>query len=291
MNILEMKAHPLAAEMPKLAKHELRALEESMKLQGFDKRFPVVVWFDPKLNEERILDGVNRRDVAKKLGLDQVPFTRYDGTYEDAVNFVASRQLGRRSPTSSQRASIMAVHRKRLKECGKVINLEDAAEQAGVSLSQMEKASAVANKSKKVIQKAIEGKLTVTKAANQLKRIMPEEFTPGDPWDEIQKTTDKLTAAEEKLVEWANEYLDPVLDRRGAEMLRANLVSRGRMVAGKRVLGLAMIEEIVQTIRRNKMKGPCPTCKGAGCSDCGNRRYITAHELAQTKNAERNGKK
>lgn len=290
MNILELKPHPLAAEMPALAKHEAQALEDSLESQGFDEGLPIVVWTDPAIGEPRVLDGVNRLAKAKKLGLSRIAWRPFEGDAKAAAEFVFSRQMGRRSPDASQRAAIMALHRRRMKEYGVEIGLEEAKDRAGVSISQMEKASAVAAKSKKFATKVVRGELTVARAAGKLKRAVPEEHD-DDPKVEIERTTEKLKGAIDALEKWASEYLDPVLDRRGAEMLKANLSSRGRVVAGKRVLGLALIEEMIQTIKRNIKKDWCKTCNGAGCADCHDRRYVTAHEYAQTKNAERNGKK
>lgn len=286
MNILDMKPHPLALMLPKLAKHEDEALENSMK-EGFDEGLPVVVWLDPSIGEDRILDGVNRRDKAKKLGITQIPVRRFDGDATEAARFVAYRQLGRRSPDPSQRAAIMAHFRKDLG-----LDLDEAAHVAGVSVSQMEKASALANKSPTHLTRVVRGELTVSRAVNKLKRTLPEasEDAATDPLQEINRTTDRLRGAIDALVKWAEDYLDPVLDRRGAEMLKANLSSRAKVVGGKKVLGLAMIEEMVQTIKRNMPKAPCPTCKGTGCSDCGDRRYITAHEVAMQKNHDRSQK-
>lgn len=287
MNILEMKPHPLAAKMPAQAKHERAALKQSMEEQGFDPKEPIVIWNDPKLGEDRILDGVNRRDVAKELGIDRIPTIRFEGDRLAAVKYVHFRQIARRSPNPSQRAAIVASYREDLG-----LGIEKAAEVAGVSVSQMEKASSLKKKSKKLSARAMRGEISVNQAIKSIERITPETHDANeDPWDEIQATKERLIAARAALIEWSNKYLDPCLDRRGGEMLKAAIGSRARVVAGKRVEGLGMIEEMLAIIQRNMPNEKCPVCKGAGCDECKNRRYITAHEKAQAKNAERNGAK
>jgi len=285
MNILDMKPHPLCARMPKPAAHVRAALKRSMELQKFDKGEPVVIWNDPAIGEDRILDGLNRRDMAKELGITDIPVARFVGSFKEAAQLVGYRQFGKRNPDKSQSAAMMATFREDMD-----LTLEEAADMIGASISLMEKASALNGKSKRYARKAIKGEITVGRAVNQLKRTTPESHTDGeDPWIEIQKTRDRLTALEDELVKWSEE-LDAALDRRGGERIKAVLQSRMKIVAGKSVPGLAMVEEILMTIKKNKPKERCKTCNGTGCQDCGNRRYVTAFELSAMKNAERGTK-
>jgi hypothetical protein len=277
-----MKPHPLAEAMPKQEKHVLAALEESMKKRGFDKRDPVIIWNDPAIGEDRILDGVTRVKVATKLDIDRIPWTRFEGDEKEAIDFVHFRQIARRSPSSGQRAFIVAAYRTKMG-----LGIEEAAAVAGCSISQMEKASAVAHSSKKFTAMGLRGEISPSAAANRLKKITPEESpAEGDPKHEIERTKEGLSALEDELNDIAKK-LDTLLDRRGGEMLALSLKSRGRIVGGKRVEGYALVDEMIQTIRRNKPAGWCETCKGAGCQDCGSRRYVTAHEKAASRNGKR----
>jgi NADH:ubiquinone oxidoreductase subunit E len=282
VNISEMKPHPLAAGMPKQDPYVLEALERSLTEQGFDKRDPVVIWLDPAIGEDRILDGVTRRDTAVKLKIDRIPWTRFEGDRTAAIKFVKGRQLARRSNTSGQRAFIVAAFRKELG-----LGLEEAAQEAGCSISQMEKASAVTHSSKKYSAMGIRGEISPSAAAARLRKLTPEQAPAGDdPKHEIERTKDALTAIEDELAEIAKK-LDALLDRRGGEMLALSLKSRARVVGGKRVEGYALVDEMIQTIKRNKPAGWCETCKGAACQDCGSRRYTTAHEKAANRNGKR----
>ena len=282
MNVIDMEPHPLCSGMPKQAKHEVLALEESMRLQGFDKGEPVIVWLDPKIGEDRILDGRHRRDTAKKLGITEIPTARFEGSASDAAKFVTFRRCARWGGAAGQRATIFANNRSKFN-----LTLESAAELAGVSVSTMEKASTVVNKSKKHTNRVIKGEMSLTTAINQLKRTIPETHTDGeDPWIEIQRTIDACTAVEHDLQKIA-ERVDAICGRRGGEQIKANLQSRKKIVGGQLVPGLAMVEEMIVTIRKNKPKERCKTCNGAGCGECGDRRYVTAFEQAAMRNAER----
>ena len=274
-----MKAHPLAEDMPALAEHEDAALDESFATMGFDKRFPIIVWLDPEIGEDRIIDGLNRQAKAKKHGIDRIPWTRFEGTRADVINFIKFVQLGRRSPNPSQRAAIVAKYRRELS-----LGIEAAAKVAGCSISQMEKASAIAIKDKKVLERVVRGEASVHAAAKSLERTKPE-YAPAeaDPYHEIERTRDGLTALEGDLAE-IGKQLEILCARRGGEQLAKTLRSRQRFVNGKQVVGFALVDEMIQTIKRNKPKEKCPTCKGAGCQECGDRRYVTAHEKAAMKN-------
>lgn len=285
MNIAELNPHPLAARLRKLEPQERAALKASMEERGFDPADPVIVFNDPKLGWT-ILDGIHRRKVAMELGLDRIPFREFSGDMAAAARYVALKQLGRRNNDKSQRAGVVAVFRKELG-----LTLEKAAEVAGVSVSQMEKAGAVAAKSPQHSARVLSGELTVNQAAKQTKRQHVPTHTNGeDPWVEIQRTMETMTAAEDALKEWARNYMDPLLERRGAERLRQSLVSMKRTPDGKLSIGLTLIEGMMTTIRRNKPKGKCKTCNGAGCQDCDDLGYTTPHEEAMARN-QRNATK
>lgn len=73
------------------------AIEWSMKEDGYDEGFPIIVWLERKC----VLDGHTRLDVAKSLGL-QVPVVYKNFTEEDdALEYAINCQKNRRNLTDA----------------------------------------------------------------------------------------------------------------------------------------------------------------------------------------------
>ncbi len=94
---LNLEAHELADLLPFMAEAEYQALKSDIQDVGLAE--PIVLF------EGKILDGRNRYRACKELGID--PKTRlFEGTGEDALNYVVSANLHRRQLKPSQRAAL-----------------------------------------------------------------------------------------------------------------------------------------------------------------------------------------
>ena len=92
-----MQYHNLANLFPMMTENERAALVDDMRQNGYDQTAPVVVY------EGKILDGRNRWEASKKLGID-APTIDYDG--DDPLGYVIRHNLTRRHLNESQRAVV-----------------------------------------------------------------------------------------------------------------------------------------------------------------------------------------
>jgi ParB-like chromosome segregation protein Spo0J len=95
----EMKFHPLANAFPLLEGAEFAEMVESVRKHG---QLESIV-----LYEDQILDGRNRARACKAAGVEVVG-EEFEGTYEQAREFVISANITRRHLDPSQRAMIAA---------------------------------------------------------------------------------------------------------------------------------------------------------------------------------------
>jgi hypothetical protein len=90
--------HPLATTFPEASEEDERLLAESLKRVGFRRDKPII------LLDGMILDGRNRYNVARKLGISAI-FAEYDSPL-DPTEYVLTENRDRRHLTSGQKAAI-----------------------------------------------------------------------------------------------------------------------------------------------------------------------------------------
>jgi ParB-like chromosome segregation protein Spo0J len=100
INIAGLEIHPLALAFPAYNKHDMAALAEDMRAHGMLQKIT--------LFEGKVLDGRNRVEAAKQIGLMFIPIDRFQGTFEQARAYVISLNMVRRDLTTSQKARIAA---------------------------------------------------------------------------------------------------------------------------------------------------------------------------------------
>lgn len=102
--IYDLPVHPAAEIFPMLSDAELTALAEDIKARG--QRVPILVYDGPEGYE--ILDGRNRREACRRIGMDEdfIDYAIYDG--DDPIREVISHNLARRHMNDAQRASAAA---------------------------------------------------------------------------------------------------------------------------------------------------------------------------------------
>lgn len=153
-----------------------QSLIDSIKENGFDKDFPVLIF------EDKILDGWNRYLACKELGVN--PYTKqFVGDRQSALDYSIRANLDRRHLSSSQRA-MMAVRANELVEAirNKVVKLSRTKKEArpenpkerttdaiigktfGVSSEQIRKAKIVSEENPQEVKKILNGETSVNKA-------------------------------------------------------------------------------------------------------------------------------
>jgi hypothetical protein len=94
---LQLTAHEYASLFPMMSDDELAELIADIDKHGL--REPIVLY------EGRILDGRNRVEACRKLGIEDPRTVEYDG--DDAQAFVVSKNLHRRHLTQAQKAEVV----------------------------------------------------------------------------------------------------------------------------------------------------------------------------------------
>jgi ParB-like chromosome segregation protein Spo0J len=104
-----LNIHPVAKLFPTLPAKEMKELKADIATRGIV--MPILV----NKKRDTILDGRNRWMIAHDLGFkdlgdkkDQVPFDVFDGSEDEAVAEILSRNLFRRHMTDEQRVTLVA---------------------------------------------------------------------------------------------------------------------------------------------------------------------------------------
>jgi hypothetical protein len=133
------------------------------------------------LFEGKILDGRNRAEAAKRTGLLFIPIEEFEGTFEQARDYVISLNLIRRHLDTGQRAMIAAQlaklshggDRSKPQNCG--LPAKDAAKQLKVSTRSVETAKAVRKADPALAEEVKQGK---TKLASSTHLLPPRQRDP-----------------------------------------------------------------------------------------------------------------
>ncbi len=125
--------HPLAQAYRRMSAHDLGRMEEGMRENGFDERFPIVLY------QGKILDGCNRYVCAEAAEVKPV-FVTFKGSAEAAEAFVRLANEERRHLTEAELTDKRQERLKRVaekREEGK--SLRAISEDEGVSVSQVKR--------------------------------------------------------------------------------------------------------------------------------------------------------
>jgi hypothetical protein len=95
-----LEPHKLALAFPKYKSKDFIILFHDIHDQGV--LVPIVMF------EGKVLDGRNRFEAAIRAGLTEIPATEFEGTFDQARDFVISLNMNRRHLTDDQRAGIAA---------------------------------------------------------------------------------------------------------------------------------------------------------------------------------------
>lgn len=170
--------------IPPLSTDEYSKLEESILKEGC--REPLIVW------NETLIDGHNRLEICTKHGL-PYKVQKIEGIQDrtDAKVWIRNNQMGRRNLTDAWKIELALANKEDLLKKGRKVMAEThtkasvsqndilenphstrktVAGKAGVSTGLVAEAEIVRKKSPELWNKAKEGKVTITKAYNDIKR-------------------------------------------------------------------------------------------------------------------------
>jgi ParB-like chromosome segregation protein Spo0J len=187
--------HPLAALVPDMADHEYAELRQSIKDNGFDDTFPIVVF------DGMILDGRHRYRAALEVGAEPV-FVEFHPRGEDSPARFVLRSLARRSLTAGQRAALatemlpaLEKEAEKREKMGKrnptqkvaegraPESTEVAARAAGTNKEYVKAAKKVKEQAPETFDKLKQGKITLAQAKTAISKPPPPAPEPEEVTD------------------------------------------------------------------------------------------------------------
>jgi hypothetical protein len=176
-----LEPHPFSAQLPMMSKEELESLTADIRENG--QKEPILLF------EGKILDGRNRYKACLKAGVE--PLTeKFIGTREEAKSLSISNNLVRRHLTASQKAMVL-VNSGLISDFGGdrqyrrgELSVRSTAERFGVNHVSVYKALNVKQKDKsgELVQKVLNGELSVSAAENLLAKQSDEKDTKRANW-------------------------------------------------------------------------------------------------------------
>ncbi len=209
-----MKIHPLCLLIPDLRPDEYDRLKADMAANGYDERFPIIVF------DGAILDGRHRYNAAHELGLNPAA-EEFKGTEAEAARLLL-RSINRRDLTAGQRAMIGAGLELHFAErakgrqrdvggaktavaasqsaLGKIAQSvsppkrarDEAAKAAGVSGRSVQDAKFVAYKSPELAAKVKAGTVSLSAANKQIRQGPPPPKPKPAPPPKVRDETGRI---------------------------------------------------------------------------------------------------
>lgn len=177
-----MEYHEYANLFPMMNKDEIAILCDDMRASGYDTACPIVLY------SGKILDGRNRQLAADTVGV-TANYITFEGTDQEALEFVIRHNLHRRHLNESQRA-VIASKLANLQRGGdgsnqyisKSANLHNsisqpkAAAMMNVSPRTVATVKAIEREAPELMPKLESGEMTAHEAHKQIKKKNREEF-------------------------------------------------------------------------------------------------------------------
>ncbi len=275
-----MEFHPLANEYPMMGPKELGRMEEGMRLHGFDKRFPILVF------QDKILDGRNRFSAAAKAGVEP-EFKQFRGTEEEARAFVQRANEERRHLTQEflqQRRQERVERVAAARAQGE--SLRAIAEREGVSEKTIREDVRSAGPAAEPAE--VTGKDGKTYDQGKPRQARPKPGTNGaaekpagappapvdnygnelpkrcrdayaDPF--LQETIDYLGVS---LTDWLARRVASRMNKKAKHFPFYNAPD---FVDGCAQVG-NVLEQLLEHMKEFRPAGVCPLCGGKGCAEC-----------------------
>lgn len=288
----ELAIHPLCALVPDMGAHEYSELVESIRSNGFDDTFPIILF------DGMILDGRHRYRAAVEVGATPV-FVEWEPKGDDSPARFVLRSLARRSLTAGQRAALAtdmlphlereAHERKKSLNKGKELtqkvaeartpeSTEVAARAVGTNKEYVKTAKKVKEQAPETFEKLKQGKVTIAQAKSAITRPPAPEPSPDEITDpEGRVVTDPALI---EVFGHADEFAE--LQRRVHEIKRDMLAlagkSHGRWLHDRDTEIKRECSALVKYLKESLPHTSCPMGKncGAACKTCEGAGWVSA---------------
>lgn len=169
-------------------------IEESIRKNGYDSKFPILVW--RRNNENICIDGHQRLQAIKTLKLKNVPVSYVEfETEKEAIEYAIRIQRDRRNLSDADFAKrillLDEVKERGAKEGFRgnqhievksstepITKIEDSAtttaKKAGTSASKVKKVRTIKKKKPELLKKIESGEMSINKAYNEIKEVTSE---------------------------------------------------------------------------------------------------------------------
>ena len=145
---------------------DLASIKESIALHGYDQNQPVILY------DGRILDGFHRYSACRELGM--MPPTRdFEGSYEDALNYVWTMNFSRRHLTQRAKVMSLIIRNDMLPKSGRLTRTEIAAKAGKESRLIVDQLIRLNDVAPNVAGEVARGERTATKAIKEVLREQP----------------------------------------------------------------------------------------------------------------------
>lgn len=307
--ILELPAHEIATNYPRISGVERDGVKESIKQEGVHT--PVIWWRDPD-GVAWLIDGLNRRELVMELAAEKftvsisgIPLDlvgeEFIGSELEALRRVRRENTDRRHLTSSQRIAVAVKNydcEMRMVARERQISVQEAKRETRHGLNQKLADISGTNKhyssdcltlqeeAPKLLDKVASGECTIQSAKRSLKRIkegLPEK--PNEDEDERPPTLPPEPKAvyQDGLGNDVPDDLGEIFSARSlAKAIIAALKDLSKLADAftdhpgggtlDKKMVLADIKNLRLTFENGQPHVQCPHCKGAGKfekKDCG----------------------
>jgi hypothetical protein len=229
VSVNNLEIHELALAFPAYGEKDMAELAEDIRDHGM--RLAITLF------EGKVLDGRNRVEAARKAGLTLVPSGNFEGTYNQARDYVISLNLNRRHLTDDQRSAIAAKLAtmpqggdRSKPPIGGLVTVAEAAGKMKVSKRTVERAKAVGKEDPALLDEVAEGKTKLGPAVKKAAALkaLPKVASKKDPAQkdpsriEQKRHEERMKSARYKLEAFIREYADMPEWKRLVEAIKAH---------------------------------------------------------------------
>ena len=156
---MEYQRHSMSEIFPLMKEGEMKALVDSMKTNGYDKAFPIILY------DGQIVDGWHRYEAAKQADVKPV-FSDWGGTKDKLIDFVVYANSVRRHLSAAAHAQ--ALVKADILRGGKRMTQAEIASLAHVSRATVAEQERIRELAPEIADGVAEGEIKVSQARRQV---------------------------------------------------------------------------------------------------------------------------
>lgn len=241
-----MEFHPLCVKYPMMPKVELERIECDMKKNGFDNRFPIILF------QDKILDGRNRYIASSNAEVEPI-YVEFEGSQSEAEQLVVRANEDRRHLNQEWMIANRKERVERIAEArANGQSIRTIAENEGVSHTTV----------KNDIDAGVKGftpekEVPVDNFRNPIPKHCLSAFQ--DHW--IQSAIDAITEIEQNFRD------ERIADGMAKRAKHYPFFNPKDFIDG---VGFVQnyLEQLISHLKECRPVGVCPSCSGEKCADC-----------------------